>query len=543
MDPLLTLTVPAADPVTRPGILTDPGRLRVWVEALPYAKPEDAAARLLESLYHLNRSPTPAAQRRELMAWLQQAFERLQRIFTDRMLAVRTPRHDKAHRRYTALVRALSAEMAFGYKLVIQPRSGPRHADATGLSLYRAIRMLEIGLVFACAEYRPPPGGAWREIYQLYAEAERRGLTDNAFADRNWPAPAPATASIAQLFKRAVLLAMIDPYRLLPGEVWHANEYLAGCAGKALLEPLAESSPTPGAGVVDLAGAKPPAPFAAGHAYQPAECFRVIDPGPLRSLLELHRGALEGPEPRLPPGLEAMQPFRADQLIGRMEQSWLEPARRESVREESYDWLPVACGIVAIVAQLRELTRANDSFHYAPARMDPDRDPPAGPGGRPVNRLPSWRQFNRSAGGVGMRVRLPTPQDLRVGQLVLIEDTGATRAKGWLIGVVRRMIERDGTNVEIGVQFLGARAQPVTVRPIVLGRTPTPDLQPALLVDRADNDDRGELITPCNLFRQGRELTVNLGRSKLQVGTLRLLEASPSFERFEYRVTMKERAV
>jgi len=541
MDPVLTLTVPAADPVTRPGILTDSARLRAWAEALPFAKPESAAERLLESLYHLNRSPAAAAQRRELMAWLQQAFERLHGIFIERMLAVRTPRHDKPYRRYAALVHALSAEMAFGYKLVIQPRSGPRASARTGLSLYRAIRMLEIGLVLACSEYRQPPGGAWREIYQLYAEAERRDLTDNAFPDANWTGA--DTASIAQLFKRTVLLAMIDPYRLLPGEIWHANEYLSGLAGNALLEPLAESSPAPGAGVVDLAGAKPPVSFATGGVREPAEHFRVIDPQPLHTLLELHRGALEGPDPRFPAGLDAMHPFRANQLIGRIEQCWFEPARRESEREERYDWLPVACGIPAIAAQLRGIARHGGRY---PARTDPfagGEDGPADPGERSSQALPSWHQFNRSATGVGMRVRLPAPQDLQVGQLILIRDAATPRTKGTPVGVVRRMIVRGGTNAEIGVQFLGAGVRPVKVRPLLFGRTQNPDFQPALMLDRPDYDDRGELITPCNLFRQGRELMVDLGRSNLRVGTVRLIEASPWFDRFEYRVTMKERAL
>jgi hypothetical protein len=537
MDPVLALTVPAADPVAHPGVPTEAPRLRAWVEALPYAKPEDAAARLLERLYRLNRTYVRAAQRRELMALMEHGFERLFRLFLERMLAVRTPRHDRSHRRYVILVRELSTEMAFGYKLVIQPREGPRHADATGLSLYRAIRKLELGLTFASADYCPPPGSAWREIYQLYAEAERRVLTENAFTDRSWLSP--DTASIAQLFKRAVLLAMIDPYRLLPGEVWHANEYLAGCAGNARLGPLDASSAGAGTGIVDLAGAKPPAPFSPERAYQPAEQFRMIDPRPLGELLERQRNGLEGPDPILPAGLDAMQPFRAAQLLGRMEQSWLDPAHRETERQACYDWLPVACGIQAIVGQLREPMHSADDYW-------PASDPPAWSGQAashlpetPAGSLPSWRQFNCSAGGLGMKVRLPAPPELRVGQLLLIQSSAAPSAKGPQVGVVRRMIERDGTDVEIGIQLLGDRVRPVAVRPVVVGRAPTPDFQPALLLDRPDLDDRGELITPCHLFRQDRELIVDLGNADLRVGPVRLIEASPWIERFEYRVTLR----
>ncbi len=540
MKPVMTLTVPVADPVARPGVLTDPARLRAWVDTLPYAKPEDAAERLYETLFRLNRTPAAGIHRRELMIGLQRAFERLYPVFMERTLAARSPRHDKRHHRYAALMRDLSGEMAFGYKLMIQPRRGQSPAEATPLTLYQAIHMLAIGMLFAGASYRPPPASAWREICQLYADAERRGLQDTRVADAAWPSQ--EGASVALLFKRAILLARIDPYRLPPGELWQANEYLAWYADRAQLGPLSEDPP-PGAAIVDLEGAGPPSSAARGQAYSPAARFRLVDPQPLRDLLEAHRDALEGPDPHFPRGLVGLTAFRASQLIARIEQSWFEPAHRETEREERYDWLPVACGIEAIVAHLREHVRGHDPYRHPADESVPGMQGTAGKHWQGAPPLASWHQFNRSAGGLGMRVRHPLPRNLWVGQLVLIQDPLPGRGPGWLVGLVRRMIERRAGTTEIGVQFLGAAVRAAAVRPLMFGRNQSPDLQPALLLERPDYDDRGELITPCNLFRQGRELMVDLGSGALRAGMARLIEASPWFERFEYRVSMKERMV
>jgi len=537
LHPRITLTVPVPDRVGHPDAETDPGRLRAKANALPFASPADAASRLLELITGLNRLPPPVPKRPQVVAALQGAYDRLYRCFLDQTLEGRSGINDKRYARLLAQIGSLSTEMAFGYKLAIQPRHGERHTTPSADTLYQAIRMLETGLLLACAAYLPTPGGVWREICQIYDQAERLGLSNKPVTDPSWAGKdAP---DIELLFKRVLLLGLLDPYRLAPGDVWHAHEYLTQWTDRTLLTRLTDQGTAhhQAMGLIDLAGDQPPRHLSEGPGPEDGHLWRLLDPSGLREPMESQLESLQASDTRLPKGLDGLDTVRGARLLKCMAHAWLENWERSSPRQERYEWMAVACGIRAIVEHLRRHSGdpdlSPDPFSEAQEPGVDDQDASA----RPMLR---WQQFNRSAQGVGMRVQLPAPPELTVGQLVLLPSPENRYRESSLLGVVRRMIKRYHNLAEVGIELIDSNIRPAALRPTVLGRSTPADFQPALILATAESTTRGVVITPANLYRPSRDLVLRLGGESMRVSPGRLLESAPGFERFEYRVTMRD---
>ena len=64
----------------------------------------------------------------------------------------------------------------------------------------------------AYKSYTPVPEGLWREIHQLYLEAERERVVAEIVDPETKEA-------VVNIYVEALLLALTDPYRLSPGEV------------------------------------------------------------------------------------------------------------------------------------------------------------------------------------------------------------------------------------------------------------------------------------------------------------------------------------
>jgi len=336
-----------------------------------------------------------------------------------------------------------------------------------------------------------------------------------------------------------LLLGLLDPYRLAPGDVWHAHEYLTQWAGRTLLSRLADRSAArhQAMGLIDLAGNQPPRHLSEGTGPEDGRPWRLLDPSGLREPMETQLESLQALDTRLPKGLDGLDPVRGARLLQGMAHAWLENWKRASPRQERYEWMAVACGIRAIVEHLRGRSGGTDlspdPFAEAPSPDVDDQDGSA----RPMLR---WQQFDRSAQGVGMRVQLPAPPELTVGQLVLLPSPENRYRESSLLGVVRRMIKRYHNLAEVGIELIDSNIRPAALRPTVFGRSTPADFQPALILATAESTTRGVVITPASLYRPSRELVLHLGDESMRIAPGRLLESAPGFERFEYRVTMRD---
>jgi hypothetical protein len=92
----------------------------------------------------------------------------------------------------------------------------------------------------------------------------------------------------------------------------------------------------------------------------------------------------------------------------------------------------------------------------------------------------------------------------------------------------------------VGIELIEGHAIAAHIRPMLFGRRGPADFQPALVVDASEPTRRGALIAPAHLFRPGRELVMRLDSEHMRITPGKLLESTPRFDRFEYRVTMRD---
>ncbi|MBB5017864.1 hypothetical protein HNQ59_001134 [Chitinivorax tropicus] len=124
-----------------------------------------------------------------------------------------------------------------------------------------------------------------------------------------------------------------------------------------------------------------------------------------------------------------------------------------------------------------------------------------------------WIMTDRSERGVGLQADAKT-KPLQTGTLLGVSIDGRL----WEIGIIRRVMnEQSESHQFIGVELLGARAEPLIVRGGV-ALAPSARGQTGLLISASDNQvaDQLALIVPYSAYCQGAELTVELDQRQVR---------------------------
>ena len=175
---LLLLTVPPQHGAPNPAVITDPRRLRQWLEGLPVEAAAETVPRLNEALVQLNELALGDAQRLKL---LEQYYPLLDTIlFSCDDMGLDAMGLDAAARRgLVDEILALFQNLANGYKIVVSGRfDRGAQAGRDGhllLAACRAMEVLSLSLLYACRARVPPPPLTFLEINQLYALGEAHG--------------------------------------------------------------------------------------------------------------------------------------------------------------------------------------------------------------------------------------------------------------------------------------------------------------------------------------------------------------------------------
>ena len=138
-----------------------------------------------------------------------------------------------------------------------------------------------------------------------------------------------------------------------------------------------------------------------------------------------------------------------------------------------------------------------------------------------------WEVVNQSAGGLKVRRRGATNQNIAVGEAIGIKFLGKSR---WTIGVVRwvTMIEEGG--LEFGIQFLAPAARTVAVTPTIVS---SGTVKLGLLLHESEQSSESDsLLTPPATFSDLREFEVEEDGVVVLVRATTLIEKTGRFELF-----------
>ncbi len=522
----IKFTTPTSYAVENPETITNPAELGDWVEHLPVTDPAATVETLLDSLKLLNRHPKAVPQRYQLMRIYLRPFMELMQRSRQLLQARAVGERHRNDNLFLQFMEELCREMGFGFKRTLQEALEPSWVSANQQAsmadiIYWTTQCLTFDLMFAFADYRPEPRSTWPEFMKLYLLSKQRKISRGAVDDPY--ALAGASPSVGLAFLRALLISLVDPYKLRRGDVWNAYDYLSHFAKNAQVGTFRVPEVEGGFFLVDLKGARKAQPFRFEKVPPRPREFLLVNVNPLNSVVHRHFKMLEiNPDVEIE-GLYNMEGPQAMHLFRTMLVSWhISPARRHE-RIEQYDWLTAICGLSNICCYLQgdECTAEEEPeeeeveiSHHLTQIVAVDR------------KVYRWRQTDFSASGMGVVLPLSEAKALQVGQLVLIESEQGRSGGRRRVGIVRRLVRRDNANMEAGLQFIGNNITPTHIH----HRDKPIDV---LLVDRGEKMNK-ILITPGKVYRSGRIIEIKTGpRSAWTVKAGKLLESTCCLERFE----------
>ena len=519
----LDLAFPAERTAPAKDLEIRPRQVKAWIETLPLQQSLEGCRALNAHLAAMNRARFDLDDRIQILEiyrpFAAVILEELENIYGKSSLPL-GPRAREA----LALARNLVAGMAVGYKIAIAEKSSKLIAFGARkqlpLLMLRAVECLQAVLRAGYKSYTPAPHGTWYELHQLYLQAERENLARE-------PADPETRGTVFDAYAHTLLLSLIDPYRLVPGEM---EKLMALLNGARSLATLGQSRPaTPGGGhfIVPCDQDRPPKPVLSPSDETGGPNFRLLDTNAVVDKLRARKNALET-------GQVSAMTARAmgregPALLGKLIVLWGDPPKRAHRREATDATAALCVGMKAVshfiaregridpVAEAEALR--NGITLPIPALLSDD-------GAQPVPVF-EWRVVNRSPGGAKLCRAGAVEQSLAVGEIVGLKLEDRPR---WTLGVVRWITALDEGGMEFGVQFLSSGARMVWVQPVV---NASPQAKLGLLLEAEEEGGAESLLAPPATYADMREFELDQQGVMFNVRAGRLVERGGRFDLFQ----------
>jgi hypothetical protein len=500
-----------------------PKQAKAWVESLPLAQSADTGRRLLANLAAMNRAKVDYDDRLQVL----EAYRPVAHVVLDELDAVYgkapMPLPPKA-REALALARELATEFGYGYKALILEKTGKLLAFGAKKQMpFLACRAMDCLVHLLRASYRsytPIPAGTWLEIHQLYLHAEKEGFAAE-------PAEPETKASLLDLYAETLLVALADPYRLVPGELARVLQVTGSQRGACTLGQARPATRPGGHFLVPCDQDKPPKPLLSANDDPGGPNWRLLDANGIVDRLRARRQAVETGNVSATTSKATTPEMLA--LFGKLITLWGDPPKRASRREPMDTSVAICSGLRAVThfVSLEPRTdptlekSAIDSADTIPLVFVPDDEV-----SKSMN-ANEWEVVNQSAGGLKVRRTASPAQPIAVGEVVGIKFMGKLR---WTIGVVRWLTMLDEGGMEFGIQFLAPAARCVAVQPTV---SAAGQARPGLLLAEDDDFENADvLLAAPSTYSDLREFEIDDEGFITRVRATSLIERTGRFETF-----------
>lgn len=338
----LNLSVPPVS-TADVGHLSSPRETRIWLDGLPKLDELQAFEAVLGRLRRINRAALAPQARFELVECFAAEVEYLADHLARRCERMEFPATG-AEQTLIDQLHALLDELAIGYKHVLIDMAEQSVAGdvlvTVRTALLQAMRFLALRILHGYSVYCPEPAGLWSDLHRLYRYAERIDVAHTRVEHL-------ADQSIGDIYRRALLLSLANPFHLMMGEARLTHERLGKWALACMLRHPAEFPPEAPETFyatrcfVDLDGDAPPSWGLVGGRTAPVDA-RIIEVQPVARLVEdrIRQTTLKGQLP--------MQERMERDLLRRLRNAWGgRPARAGERSIQSGD-VHVVCGLRAI---------------------------------------------------------------------------------------------------------------------------------------------------------------------------------------------------
>ena len=487
-----------------------PAEFRDWLGTLPMAQLLDAGRALREALSRIEDAPLEAAARAEMLGLAAPAADQLLAGLNQVYAQAPQPLGPHAVEAVT-LARALASSMALGYERAAADLAASSPLlDELPVMLARAMRYIAKGMQASYKSYSRVAPGAWRGLHELYLRSE------DAAGPRGTPGDTPA-----DVYCEACLLALTDPYRLMPGEVDRVLRILRALPASALLGRARPESRAGAHFVVPCVEDKPPR-SAVLQDEGSDDGQRWLDANPV---VESLRAALE----ELGSGAAlANRLLGADALalMAKLTTLWGDPPKRAHRRDAAEGSVAICVGVKPIAQFVAHDASADGEAELRALRQGitmPLRTLPEDEGGRIVP-IHEWAVVNLSEGGLKVRRSSRATTAIAVGDVVGIKAAGKAL---WTIGMARWITGLEDEKTEFGVQFFADAVCAVWIR---TGGTGARKL--GVLLAGGDEHGHEWVLAPPHTYREGIELELRGEDYRSRVRATALVEGNARFELF-----------
>lgn len=526
----IKLSIPALQSVSTVAVETRPKHVKEWLDALPLANGFEAARKLADALVSSRGTKLGEEARLKFLDQYRQTIWVLLPALQQEYAGKPLPLAEKA-KQAANLARELLSELANGYKMVVVEVAqrkisfgGNRHAPA---AVQRVVEALGEILDICYETYAPTPAGIWAELHQLYWFAARQKLHEEEFTD------GAGRSSVNATYKRVLLTALADPYRLQHGQLQSLKAYLVRNAALAALQPMGAADTTHGLFLVRLDEDRPPKALAHHVGVTDTRTDILLNTIPFVRALHQQLQAVEGGRAPAAAGLpEAAADPAYRELLKRLLTQWGLGPKRVFNRLRADTAALICSGITSLHHALAgeeeqlplEAVEEEETVEITVRVATPTDHS----GQHTTYNCSSWRVVNESAGGVALSNDPQSVARVRVGDLIGLRANGGD---AWGVAAVRWIQADLPGKVDLGAQFLAPRAEAVAIRPTIAAEAAP--FQPALLLPEVTALKQPErIVAQRGSFQPQREFELRIAGRSRAVRATKLVEQTDSFEIF-----------
>lgn len=562
---------------------TRPGAIETWIQNLPILNAGDTSRQLYNALLEMNALDIETQQRYQALELLRNPIGLVIDGLKKHYLGQDFPLTPKA-RKVADLTAALYQQLATGYRITVAEESPKgrfrRDNKLLAAAIHRAMSALGMVLVKSFQVYSPYPPHIWREIHELYRQAENQKLLNVDIKQ----AEEASASTVSGLYKQIMLLALACPYRLRQGAVENIYIKLKDWSSHASLTGLTTTGNANGIFVTNLASDDPPSYLILRHTKYNREDCRLLITNDLADCVgeELAQVRKKGVISRDPDALH-------ESVLLRLMLAWGVMPKRRYTRKEKPSTAIVAMGLSAShyfisgeqlfssssgfaaeqetpvsnpahyeaeptraeqldTPDLWELDKTNRHtpdgtlrtvefsdaarMSYAPEKQ-PEK-PPAEPVAPPAFNTREWQMVDVSAGGYRLLWDSHDNAQAEVGELIGIRDANDPDTFHLGLGVIRWMKAGDERGLELGVQMISPGAVAVGARQGD-ARKGSDYMRCLLLPEIAAIGQPATLITPNLPFHIGDVMLINSHGKEVRVELTKLVENTGAFAQFQFR--------
>lgn len=538
----LALAVPNLTARGTDEIELQPQKVKLWLDELPLLNVAETGLKLFTTLSLHNRVEYDSKLRLQLLELFRYPVSQLALEFAKQYIGLPLPLSEK-HKSVAEQNRQFQMEMANGYKrialsLSASSASGSREKATQALVIQRAIRYLTGTLAVSYQTYSPSPVGTWKEIHSLYSHAENLGLIDIEVEDSF--NKAETACNIGHAYKQALLLDFSDPYHLPPRMVDWTHHYLDRWAPLAqLTAPTSTYHPTCQF-LIDQQNDHAGIAYTTGTVPEDPKRYRILNTVELARQVHTQLTQLTNGEK---PPTEGLQEYffqeGGQDLLRRLVNAWGVNPQRSFRRSQATDRrMEIAVGMDRINYWInggKKFVVSSSFVGPVPQRtMIASETVKQKDMQIPGRELSLWDVEDEGAGGLALS---------KSGQIrlhILVGDLLVTRTPGdgnpWSVGVIRWVRSAGTSNIEIGIQHLAPRADPVVIKTVNESGKES-DFLPALLLPEIKPLKQPQtLITHRGVYKPETGVFMDNGYRLYHILPTRLIEASHSFEQFSFDI-------